>query len=298
MSSILDEPNKLNNMKKFAILAGALALTTTTFAQEEKQYTPVAGDWAIGIDATPFLNYFGNLIGGGQGNNTAPTWNFLTTNQTITGKYFAADDMAYRGSLRIGFGSGKGSSLIGQDGAAAPTYPALGTTVEDTYKNGGMNIGLSGGLEWRKGAGRLVGYYGGELGFSFASNSSTYTYGNAMTNTGASTTDFGGNITTDTYGNPARITSEKSGMTTTFGLRGFIGAEYFILPKMSIGGEFGWGLGFMSFGAGSMDIESTDGATVGTQTLEGTKTSGFGIDTDSNNTLFGPAGSLRLTLHF
>lgn len=299
MNSIFEEPNKLNNMKKFAILAGALALTTTTFAQEEKQYTPVSGDWAIGIDATPFLNYFGNLIGGGQGNNTAPTWNFLTTNQTITGKYFASDDMAYRGSLRIGFGSAKGSNMVGQDGiVVAPVYPALPTEVEDTYKDGGMNIGLSGGLEWRKGAGRLVGYYGGELGFSFASSSSTYTYGNAMTITGATTTDWGTNLTTDTYGNAARITSDKSGMTTTFGLRGFIGAEYFVLPKMSIGGEFGWGLGFMSFGEGTMEIESTDGVIVGNQTLTTTKASMFGIDTDSNNTLFGPAGSLRLTLHF
>jgi hypothetical protein len=87
-------------------------------------------------------------------------------------------------------------------------------------------------------------------------------------------------------------------MTTAFGLRGFIGAEYFVLPKMSIGGEFGWGLGLMSMGAGSVETESTDGASVGTQVIETTSASAFGFDTNINNTLFGSAGSLRLTFHF
>jgi hypothetical protein len=285
-------------MKK-SIFAVALILgaTSTTFAQDDKQYTPVSGDWAIGIDATPFLSYFGNLIGGNDG-NAAPTWNFLTTNQTITGKYFAADDMAYRGSLRLGFGSSNGSAMLGQDGAAVPVYPALPVMVEDTWKMGSMNIGLSGGLEWRKGAGRLVGFYGGELGLNFSSSSETYTYGNAMTITGAGTTDFGSNLTTDTYGNGARITSMSSGMTTSIGLRGFIGAEYFIIPKLSIGGEFGWGLAFSSTGASTTDLESTDGVAVGTQSLETTSSSSFGFDTDNNNSVFGPAGSLRMTLHF
>jgi hypothetical protein len=288
-------------MKK-SIFAVALILgaTSSTLAQD-KQYTPVSGDWALGIDATPFLNYMGNLIGGNDG-NVAPTWTFLTTNQQITGKYFASDDMAYRGSLRIGFSSASGSEMITETGSAAPTYPALGTEVEDTYKNGGMDIGLSGGLEWRKGSGRLVGFYGAELGVAFSSSSSTYTYGNAIVaadnNVNAITSDHGSNMTNDSYGFDARVISDKSGMTTAFGLRGFIGAEYFILPKMSIGGEFGWGLGLMSMGAGSKEIESTDGTTVGTQITEVTGGSAFGFDTNINNTLFGSAGSLRLTFHF
>lgn len=284
-------------MKKSILAVATLLLGTAAFAQDDKVYTPVEGDWAIGIDATPFLNYFGNFIGGNDG-NTAPTWNFLTTGQTITGKYFASDDMAYRGALRLGFGSTSGAAMIGQDGAAAPTYPNLPTMVEDSWKMGMTNIGLSGGLEMRKGEGRLVGFYGGELGLAVSSTKESYTYGNPMTITGASTTDFGTNLTTDTYGNGARITEEKSGSTIGFGLRGFIGAEYFVLPKLSVGGEFGWGLIFASTGASSTTLESTDGAAIGTQTLEGTKSSSFGFDTDANNTVFGPAGTLRITLHF
>lgn len=285
--------------KSIFTVALILGAATTTFAQD-KEYGAESGDWAVGIDATPFLNYFGNFIGG-SGANTAPSWNFLTTNQTITGKYFTASDMAYRASVRIGFGSTGMSGMVTQTGAAAPTYPALGTTVEDTYKSGYSNIGLAGGIEYRKGSGRLVGFYGGELGIMFASSSESYSYGNAVVaadGTIPATTDFGSNLTTDTYGNSARVLSSKGGATFGLGIRGFIGAEYFILPKMSLGGEFGWGIGFMSQGASSYETESTDGSTVGTQVIEGTGTSTFGLDTDMNNTVFGPAGSLRLTFHF
>ena len=283
-------------MKKSFLTVALILGSATTFSQE-KQYLPEAGDWAIGIDAAPLLNYFGNFIGG-NGLNTAPTWGYPTWNQTISGKYFVTKDMAYRASIRLGFGSEKGSEMIGKDGAAAPTYPNLPTTVEDSYKAGGSSIGLAGGLEMRKGSGRLIGFYGAELGLNFASNNSSYTYGNAMTITGATSTDFGSNIETDTYGNAARVTESKSGMSTTIGLRGFIGAEYFILPKMSIGGEFGWGLGLQSDGASSMSMESTNGVAVGTQTVEGTKSSTFVFDTDDKNTVVGVSGALKLTLHF
>ncbi len=289
-------------MKKSFLTVAVILGASTLFAQDLKSkkgeaYLPEAGDYAIGIDAAPFLTYIGNFIGG-NGLNTAPSWNFLTTNQTITGKYFKEDDLAYRIGLRIGFGSTKGSATVGQDLAAAPIYPALPLTVVDSWKSGGTNIGLSGGLEWRRGKGRLQGFYGAELGIAFGTSKTTYEYGNAMTITGAGTTDFGSNITTDTYGNGARINEDKGGSTVAFGLRGFIGAEYFVLPKLSIGGEFGWGLGIASVGASSTTLESTDGVSVGSQVIEGTKVSSFGIDSDINNTLFGAAGSLRIAFHF
>ncbi len=289
-------------MKKSFLTVAVILGASTLFAQDLKSkkgeaYLPEAGDYAIGIDAAPFLTYIGNFIGG-NGLNTAPSWNFLTTNQTITGKYFKEDDLAYRIGLRIGFGSTKGSATVGQDLAAAPVYPALPLTVVDSWKSGGTNIGLSGGLEWRRGKGRLQGFYGAELGVAFGTSKTTYEYGNAMTITGAGTTDFGSNITTDTYGNGARINEAKGGSTVAFGLRGFIGAEYFVLPKLSIGGEFGWGLGIASVGASSTTLESTDGASVGSQVIEGTKVSTFGVDSDINNTLFGAAGSLRIAFHF
>jgi hypothetical protein len=304
----LNITTKKKFMKKSFLAVTVFLGTSTLFAQDltskkGEAYLPVAGDYAIGIDAAPFLTYIGNFIGG-NGLNTAPTWNFLTTNQTITGKYFKEDNLAYRVGIRLGFGSTKGSNMIGQDFATAPVYPALPLEVKDSWKSGGSNIGITGGLEWRRGKGRLQGFYGAELGLAFGTSKTTFEYGNAMTITGAGTTDFStvsgapANITTDTYGNGARINEAKGGTTVAFGLRAFIGAEYFVLPKLSIGGEFGWGVGLSSVGAGSTTIESTDGATVGSQTIEGTKSSSFGLDTDINNTLFGSAGSLRIAFHF
>jgi hypothetical protein len=56
-------------MKKSTVLVAALALTATSaFAQltnkNGEAYLPESGDWSVGIDATPVLNYFGNMIGG------------------------------------------------------------------------------------------------------------------------------------------------------------------------------------------------------------------------------------------
>jgi hypothetical protein len=317
---------KLIFMKK-SILAVAVLVGTTAFAQTESKhgdsFIPQAEDWAIGIDATPFLQYFGNLIGGNDG-NVAPTWNYLTNNQTITGKYFVEDDMAYRANIRLGFGSGSEKVSVADrsiDPTAPSTWPAEASMAENTAKYGSTNIGIGVGLEKRRGFGRLQGFYGAEIGFNISSMKETYTYGNALTastaavnvDVDAAADDFTGgingtSITTDVDGlgaaNNARITEYKNGLGFGIGLRGFIGAEYFVLPRLAIGGEFGWGLVFSSNGASSTTYE-TEGTTatgtveqIETRTVTGNKSGGFGFDTDSVNGVFGPAGSLRMTFHF
>lgn len=300
-------------MKKVMFFISALLLSTSTFSQDDKVYGPEAEDWALSIDATPFLNYFGNFIGG-EDANAAPTWDFLTTNQQITGKYFVSSDMAYRGSVRFGFAN---NSMVNNvidrsiDPADYPDYPELPSQVENKMSTRMVNVGLSGGIEWRKGEGRLQGYYGGELGISFSSQSVNYEYGNELTlpdddNPVAVDTDdeFAGadNVDTDPFGNPSRVLESKSGASFGVGARGFIGAEYFILPKFSIGGEFGLGLFVQSLGSSYLSEESigvVDGdPTLGVVEREGGSAVNFGLDADSNNTVFGPAGTLRLTFHF
>ena len=301
-------------MKKLSILVGALTLTSSLFAQDltskkGENYLPEKGDWALGIDAVPFLNYFGNFIGG-NGVNVAPNWNYATNNNTIVGKYFVEEKMAYRGALRIGFGSNSNTVLVADRAVdnAGLVYPGQVAMKENKMSTSYNAIGLAGGLEWRKGTTRLQGFYGGELGFMMAGGSEKYSYGNALD---ANTTeplhvdvdpadDFGTNMTTDSYGNAARVTSTKNS-SFGIGLRGFIGVEYFIVPKLSVGGEFGWGLGFMTM-KNSNEIESIGDVNgtdvVGKQSNEGAKNSMFGIDTDINNTVFGNAGQLKITFHF
>jgi hypothetical protein len=286
-------------MKKSTLIVAALAFgVTSAFAQDltSKKGEPIlpeAGDWAIGVDATPFLDYFGNFIGGNGSNYGTAGWNFTNSAQMITGKMFVSPNMAYRGMLRIGFGSETMKNYVMKDGTTA-TPPEM---VTDEMKMSGNFIGLGGGLEWRRGKTRLQGYYGAMAMVTFGSTKDSYTYGNGFSSTfttPTTTVDFN---TGASAAVGSRVTEEKSGSTLGFGVRGFIGAEYFVLPKLSVGGEFGWGLGLSRTGDGEQTVESWNG-TAATSTA--TKTAGggsFGIDTDNAN--FGMApGALFIHFHF
>jgi len=310
-------------MKKVSLtLLIALVFAFSANAQLKNKHgeviLPETGDWAIGIDATSFLNYFGNFIGS-NGLNVAPTWDFLNTRQGITGKYFVSETMAYRASVRLGMTSTSGSELVAdRTYSVVPVYPGtIPVEVKNTWKQGATNIGLSGGVEWRRGHGRLQGFYGGELGIGISSSSETFSYGNALTQQASTATlmnvDVDGddgmlgdiNLVNDPFSNSGRATKIKNGTQFGIGVRGFIGAEYFVIPKLSIGGEFGCSLGFMSAGKKSTTMES-EGMTSGTPPVEATSTftieeknpSYFGMDNENMNTLFGPAGSLKVTFHF
>ncbi len=318
----MHKPNNKIFMKK-SILALAVVLgATTSFAQDltskkGENYLPEAGDWAIGIDAVPVLDYIGNFFGKTNDNNyAAGIWDFNNTAALITGKYFVEDGMAYRAGIRLGFGSFKGTDMRADRGSAViPVYPGTEPAmVENTYKVGNTAIGLTAGLEWRKGSTRLQGFYGAEIGLLIQSAKSTYTYGNALTQTAANNVDvdntddamfFATNLTSDPFGNDARILTSKNGLSFGVGVRGFIGAEYFLIPKLSIGGEFGWGLVFKANGTSKVEMESEVNAGAGdateltsTFTRESKNGSSFGIDTQSVNPLFGSAARLNLTFHF
>ena len=270
-------------MKKTSLVVALALGVSSAFAQDltskkGELILPEAGDWGISVNATPFLNYIGNFIGG-NGLNAAPTINFLSTNQTIMGKYFVDAQTAYRAGVRIGFGSASTAVKV-----PVPVVVPV-TFVDDVTKVSGSNIGLTAGWEKRRGKTRLQGFYGGEAGISLGTGKTVTTYGNALS-------------ADNTNGGLARTKEDKLGSTFGFGLRGFIGAEYFILPKMSIGGEFGWGLAFTNTGEGETTTESWDGTAVVTTVAKTGKNSSFGFDTDNLNTVFGPAGTIRFGLHF
>ena len=126
-------------MKKSTLLIAAMAFgATAAFAQDltskkGETFLPEAGDWSIGIDATPVLNYVGSFFGD---TNSAPTFGFLNANQTIIGKYYVSETMAYRGILRVGFSSTKVSNFVSDDGQTAPTFPGTNQQVEDKTVHG------------------------------------------------------------------------------------------------------------------------------------------------------------------
>lgn len=296
-------------MKKKVLLIASVFAASTLFAQDltsrkGETYLPEANDWAISFDAAPFLTYAGGILGG---NASSPSASYVGNGLPwhIRGKMFKDEKTAYRAGIRLAFGSDSYTNMVNDDAVTtAPTFPTAPSMVEDGLKMGGNNIVLTGGLEMRRGNTRLQGYYGGELMIGFGGTKNAYTYGNAFstTNTTPSTTDWSA-LTGETnmgaiypgYGAVnARLTESKTS-SMMVGLRGFIGAEYFIMPKISIGAEYGWGLGLSSNGT-SMSFEGHDGTAAGSVTEE-TKTSSFGFDTDINNS-FGGSGSLNIIFHF
>jgi hypothetical protein len=287
-------------MKKTVIMLAIAFGGTTAFAQDltskkGEPYLPEAGDWAISFDAAPFLTYAGNLFNGSTSNGSPVVGYVKNMPWGIVGKMFKDEKTAYRGMLRIGMGSNTWENFVMQDGQTDPNV-----TVMDELKTSTHNILLGGGLEMRRGKTRLQGYYGGMLWIALGGSKSEYTYGNAFSTTNMSPTATDFSTTPYTVGAmAARVTEDKGGSSFGLGIRGFLGAEYFILPKISIGAEYGWGIGMMNTGDGEMTTEYWDPSTSAVKTLT-TKTGGtkmFGLDSDISNNLFN-AGSININFHF
>ena len=275
-------------MKKTILLVAMAVSMTSVFAQDltskkGEKYLPEAGEWAIGADATPFLNYVGNFFGK-TGPNAAPTMNFANGGLMLQGKMFKDANTAYRVGLRIGFGSATTHGVI------VTTADSAGVAMDVSTST--MNIGLSAGMEKRKGAGRLQGFYGADAGINFGG-------GGTVTNTYAMALTDARNLN-NPAGVGARVAETVVGSTFTFAARAFAGVEYFVMPKISLAGEFGWGLAFSTTGDGSVSIDALSGAPAVVKNTKVTSKgpSAFGLDTDNANNVFGPAGTLRILFHF
>lgn len=295
-------------MKKKVLFVASLFLATATFAQDGltskkgEAYLPEAGDWAIGFDGTPFLGYVGDLFNGTQNNNVNATW---TGNQpmntgilnggTIYGKMFKDETTAYRAKIRIGFGSSSTKNFFD----TSAVNPATVVELEDEMSTSGFALTLGGGIEKRRGNTRIQGFYGGELLIAFGSSSESYTYGDTYddNNLATYTTNFQTGATTNNAG--PRVTEVSNGSVMQIGLRGFIGVEWFLAPKVSVAAEYGWGLAMTSQGDGTRTTEewglatptATANSLITKETTQG-GTSSFGIDTDNNG------GTIAIFFHF
>jgi hypothetical protein len=255
-------------MKKIVLFAAAVVATTIVNAQtgeitsnRGENWLSQDGDWGLTFDANPFLNYAGNLFNGTNNNNIGDGLTWANPWFAIQGKKLVDSNTAYRAKLRIGFGSDKNTTLVQQAGQIDPNV-----TVEDVAKTGTFNLVLGGGLEKRVGSSRVVGVYGAEAYIALGSEKTTYEYGNALS---------------DDNPDQGRPTEEKQGSTFGFGVGVFAGVEWFCAPKVSLSGEYTWGLMLSSTGFGETTSEGWDGDGVVTTTVVGPtgKNNSFGIDT-------------------
>lgn len=185
---------------------------------------PEKGDWVIGVNAVPFLDYLGNLALITD-DNDAPEFAFTAQRPgQIFGKYYLEDNKALRLGLNLGI-----TLKTTKDGN--PTNP----DEVDKFKENAFSIGLSVGIEnHRSIKGRLQGYWGYEAGFNKIPYSGLDYFGNAVS----------GKIVYDDAENNANDYSETGGNTIEIYVKGIVGIEYYFAPKMSLSGEFGLGIGY------------------------------------------------------
>lgn len=247
-------------MKKTVLFAAAIFAVTAASAQtgeitsnRGENWLSQDGDWGLTFDAYPLLNYAGNLFNGNLNNGGLAFSNLFSTsgltgqpnpggsNVVIGGKKLIDANTAYRGKLRIGFGSTKNTDLV--PAIPQPSGATDVATVEDVTKSNYMAIDLGAGIEKRVGSTRVVGVYGAELNIGFGSSKTTYEYGNALS---------AQNQVAD------RPTESKNGSIFGVGLNAFAGVEWFCAPKISLSGEYTWGLMLSSQGEGDSSSEGWD----------------------------------------
>ncbi|MFC6877814.1 hypothetical protein ACFQZF_06945 [Flavobacterium myungsuense] len=237
-------------MKKIILTAAAVFAFSFANAQDLKSkkgenYLPEAGDWAISFNATGVFNYVGNAFNGSLA-NTAPTVANATPNSFV-GKKFIDAKSAYRVVANLGFGSNN------NPGGVVSGY-AFGA-----YKASTFNLTAGVGKEWRRGSTRLQGFYGADALVGFTSTK--------WTEDGA----------------PKQIFN--AGTSINLGVNGFIGAEYFLFPKIAIGAQYNYGLRIASNGASKYSA-------TGVPEVE--------VSKSSSNINLGnvTSASMNLTLHF
>ena len=263
-------------MKKLFLAISLLIATSTLMKSQDSiklmskkghVIQPVAGDWCIGISASPFLDYLGNFLKITQNNNTAPQFGFTAQNPgTITGKYQQTDTKAIRFGLTIG---------ISTDVENEPS--PLNSSETNSFTNSALALGISLGIEkYRPLKSRLLGFYGYEGAIALLPYSGKARNSNSF---------ITGRLTYDDPNNSDNNFVEKGGNTINLSCRGFVGVEYFFAPKISLSGEFG--LGINMYYKTERKYEPEDG------TKEITEASKYGYNLSPN-----ASGDLVLRLYF
>ena len=284
------------------VLAASVSLS---FGQTEQiknkngvDIMPVAGEFGLGFNAVPVFNYVGNVFGF-TGNNTEmgsdKFVDYFSMN-TIFGKYMLTESTAIRGHFRLGQYNGSYQNDIFNDAANNPD-----SLVMDTYKSKNSIFNLGVGYEFRRGKTRLRGIYGGELMYQYQSGlSQNFTYGNGFGNGNPAPTSTewleNGQVDSE-LALGERITTLNNGNFHGLGIRAFAGVEYYLAPKICLGGEFGWGFmgGFSNETTTATEFwnPTADGTgAVQTNEFVGSRSRTFTADTDN----FG--GSLYFMFYF
>lgn len=263
---------------------------------------PEAGDIVLGFDAVPLvdlaLNFANIMVNTGQ---TAGHPGYVGGfNQVIVGKYFMTESMAIRAKIGINTNRTSATTYFDDpiDMLASPLDPNSWGEIKDVSVTTSREIILAGGLEFRRGHNRLQGFYGAEALIGLSHSGASNKYGVKITQDAITNGFTNGDGSTLS----GRVLSSSTGNAITFGVRGFVGVEYFFAPKMSVGGEFGWGLGITTTPRGKDKKENwivADSKVEEKETKGPSKGSSMGWQVDDG---FGknllPSAALTVNFHF
>lgn len=217
-------------------------------AQEnsQKQFLPKEGDWAIGVDVLPVINFIGNSFNGTidqkiEGLAGAPITkgsnlfdNALMPDASIMFKYMLRDQIALKANVGMQFSNDWNRQYV-QDDKAIALDPMSEEKLIDSKLTKTTGMSLSIGAEYRKGARRVQGIFGLSALAAFQNQTTSYNFGNGITSVNQRpSTAFPEAYTNDGY----RII--KNGNTTSdafIGLAGSVGLEWFVAPQIAIGSE-------------------------------------------------------------
>ena len=231
-------------------MVAALAATSIVAAQAQSEFKPKAGN--VTTDVSLFANgLFSNPTALYKGNVASGSFN-LNTVGVLKGRYFFQDDLALRLSLGLSAPSVKS------------TTEQPNNNREEKYRSSTIYFGL--GVEKHfAGTDRLSPYVGAEL--HLGSYSSSYDL-NSTATAGTTVTQIHHQI--------------KHAPGFTFGGGLFMGADYYIAPKVFLGLEAGLNIDANSLGK-KTDITTTNITGQPTQTTDissKTKFSGSTMSTD------------------
>lgn len=237
-------------MKRITALSLIVLLTAMTVSAQDKQqvrYTPEAGDMGITISANPFVNYFGNLFNGTTGNTLGnvggepynPGLSTLQPAVSLAGKYFITDNLAVRMNLGWMYSHDK-NNFYAADDAALLEDPMSDKQVIDSHITNTSGGSFMLGAEYRVGKGKVQGVFGGGLLYAFNRYKENFAYGNAITEENQHPSTSIENSTApsgDGFIYQRYLSKFNEAPTHYFGLVGFVGVEWFVAPKISLGAE-------------------------------------------------------------
>lgn len=213
-------------------------------SKKGENYLPETGDWSIAFNINKVFKFLGNSFNGNV-DNAAPSLEYVQQNNpnmsfmpfgelpqqsnsgTFVGKKMLAGNKAFRVLANFNFSTTNYDYKVESEEEG----PQEGTLKFNTFA---ISVGV--GKEWRKGSTRLQGFYGGDV----------------LLNINSAELDY------DVEGYKV-----KQGLGGGLGVNGFIGAEYFLFPKMAIGVQYTYNVSANLLGKMEYTIEDSKGEASG-----------------------------------